>query len=138
VARRPEVVGGSAGGRGVASRFGGGGTRAQPPSVYRRRRLGAVLVVATVALGARALALGLAGAPVPSLPRGATSALAGLPVPSYAQPVAVRTYRVAPGDTLWAIARRLEPNGDVRNLVDELASARHGRPVRPGDVITLP
>ncbi|HEX9529636.1 MAG TPA: hypothetical protein VF954_00765, partial [Acidimicrobiales bacterium] len=60
VARRPEVVGGSAGGRGVASRFGGGGTRAQPPSVYRRRRLGAVLVVATVALGARALALGLA------------------------------------------------------------------------------
>jgi nucleoid-associated protein YgaU len=35
---------------------------------------------------------------------------------------------VAPGDTLWSIARTLQPSGDVRPLVDRLA-ARAGGPV---------
>src|SRR5436190_20043942 len=38
---------------------------------------------------------------------------------------AVRTYVVRPGDTLWAIARRLVgPSADARPVVDELARAR--------------
>ena len=33
---------------------------------------------------------------------------------------------VQPGDTLWAIARRLQPSGDIRELVDELARRAGG------------
>jgi LysM repeat protein len=54
------------------------------------------------------------------------------------QPVSQATYVVAPGDTLWSIARRLQPTGDVRPLVDALAASRHGRPLQPGEPIVMP
>ena len=45
--------------------------------------------------------------------------------PAAAPAVAAHAYVVQPGDTLWSIARQLQPEGDVRPLVDQL-SARHG------------
>jgi hypothetical protein len=51
---------------------------------------------------------------------------------------AVVSYTVRPGDSLWSIARRADPHGDPRALVDELSQARHGAPLAPGEVITWP
>ena len=45
---------------------------------------------------------------------------------------------VQPGDTLWVIARAMQPTGDVRPLVDRLEASRHGQPLRVGETITLP
>ena len=51
--------------------------------------------------------------------------------------VAADVYVVQRGDTLWSIARRLQPAGDVRPLVDRLAAA-HGRgPLQPGERLPL-
>jgi nucleoid-associated protein YgaU len=48
-----------------------------------------------------------------------------------------RSVVVQPGDSVWAIARRVQPVGDVRPLVDELV-ARHGSAaIVPGDVLTV-
>jgi len=52
--------------------------------------------------------------------------------------VAAHVWVVQPGDTLWAIARRLDPNGDVRPLVDALSREVHGRPLQVGQQIVLP
>ena len=51
-------------------------------------------------------------------------------------PVAVRT--VQPGDTLWSIARAVQPTGDVRPLVDQLLTSRGGRSLQVGEEITVP
>jgi hypothetical protein len=51
---------------------------------------------------------------------------------------AAHVWVVQPGDTLWAIARRLEPNGDVRPLVDALSREVHGRPLQVGQRIAVP
>jgi hypothetical protein len=88
--------------------------------VYRRRRL------AAVAIGVfAALAVGRAGAAL-----GGTS----LAAPS-ARPRVV-THVVAPGDTLWSIARSVAPHSDPRPVVDAIASARHQAPLVPGETIT--
>ena len=48
------------------------------------------------------------------------------------------SYVVQPGDTLWAIARHLDPNGDVRPLVDTLSREVHGRPLQVGQRLVVP
>lgn len=45
---------------------------------------------------------------------------------------------VAPGETLWGIARDLGLGGDVRVVVDELARANGGSQVRAGQVLRVP
>ena len=47
------------------------------------------------------------------------------------------TYVVQPGDTLWAIARRLQPTGDIRPLVDELARRAGSAAVVAGQRLDL-
>jgi nucleoid-associated protein YgaU len=48
-------------------------------------------------------------------------------------------YVVRPGDTLWGIARRADPDGDPRPLVDRLSGANDVRGgLRPGDRLRLP
>lgn len=42
---------------------------------------------------------------------------------------------VQPGDTLWSIAKRLEPNKDPRKVVHELSKARDGKPLMAGETI---
>jgi hypothetical protein len=44
---------------------------------------------------------------------------------------------VQPGDTVWGIARRLQPSGDVRALVDQIAERTGGAELRPGQTIEL-
>jgi hypothetical protein len=44
---------------------------------------------------------------------------------------------VQPGDTLWSIARRLQPEGDVRPLVDALADRNGGAGVQAGQRLWL-
>lgn len=105
-----------------------GGRSARRPSSRPALALaaGVVLVLAmmvgTVALGRGALA-GLAPAPATS---GVLDGSGG------------RTVVVAPGDTLWSIARRLQPTGDVRPLVDRLAAANGGAAIAAGDRLVVP
>jgi nucleoid-associated protein YgaU len=99
-------------------------------AVLRRRLVAVALVVGLlVALG---LALGRAGS--------TRSAFVGpdAGVSAGALPIAQAEYVVQPGDTLWKIARALQPEGDVRPLVYDLGKARNGAPLRPGERITLP
>jgi LysM domain len=92
------------------------------PSVatFRRRRVAAaVLVVAS---------LGMAGK--------AGAALGGFPLAAPERHPAATRYVVEPGDSLWSIAQRIEPDGDPRPVVDELSTARAGAPLVPGEIIT--
>jgi hypothetical protein len=89
----------------------------------------AVVVLATAwfaLIGVRAVVAG-SGAPADAA---VATAVAGGAV---AGPVHV----VQPGDTLWSIAEGLEPRGDVRALVDELAERAGGAPLQPGQRIPL-
>jgi Tfp pilus assembly protein FimV len=45
---------------------------------------------------------------------------------------------VGPGDTLWTIARRAQPRGDIRPLVDQLVAAHGSGPLQPGARVTVP
>jgi hypothetical protein len=94
--------------------------------VYRRRRLVAATLTLSVLLGGRVVA-DLAG----SGPLAASEP---------AQPVLIgeQVHIVQPGDTLWTIARSLQPTGDIRRLVDVLAAQRHGAALQVGERIALP
>ncbi len=48
------------------------------------------------------------------------------------------TYVVEPGDSLWSIAERVDPSGDPRPLVSEMASKLGTYTVVPGEQITIP
>jgi LysM repeat protein len=101
------------------------------PAVYRRRRLGLALAVITIlavsylALTGLRVITGDAGA-VPVSSRPAASA-----------PAAGETYVVQPGDTLWSIARSLQPSGDVRHLVDTLSDRVGGRALVAGQSLRV-
>ena len=98
-------------------------------AVYRRRRLALLAVVAVptaLVFGALRLGSGPLTAPEPA------------PAPAPASDTTGGTYVVQPGDTLWAIARRIEPDGDVRGLVARLSAQRGGAPLRAGERLTLP
>ena len=45
---------------------------------------------------------------------------------------------VQPGETLWSVARALQPSGDVRPLVARLTRAHGGSGVRAGDRLSIP
>jgi LysM repeat protein len=63
-----------------------------------------------------------------------TSAPAGAPTQAAAAVVVV----VQPGDTLWSVARALQPAGDVRPLVARLSRANGGSSVSAGDRLRVP
>ncbi len=97
------------------------------PAAYRLRRMMAMAIVVglvlTTWLGLEALvgALGVSGS--------AASA-------STAAPPA--TIVVAPGDTFWSIASRIQPQGDPRPLIDRLVAAHGGGVLQAGDHLSLP
>jgi hypothetical protein len=97
------------------------------------------LVVVVVA-GKAGVALG--GSPPLAVserrPTISTPAVVHTATPTAAKPVADRTVVVRSGDTLWAIAERLDPGEDPRPFVDELSAARNGAPLVPGETIRLP
>jgi hypothetical protein len=94
--------------------------------VYRRRRLVVAVLTLSVLLGGR-MAADLAGS-------------GPLAAPEPPPPVLIgeRVHVVQPGDTLWTIARSLQPSGDVRRLVDALAAQRHGAALQVGERVALP
>jgi Tfp pilus assembly protein FimV len=105
----------------------GGRTRPVPrsPSTYRRRRaLAAGAVVAVSALAT--LVLGSLGGGSLTAPERPLAAGAG------------RTYVVQPGDTFWSIARQVEPEGDLRPVVDRLVAEHGGATLVVGEPIRLP
>lgn len=94
-------------------------------AIYRRRRLAALafLVLTTVVV------LLLANAVL------ARSAGGGTPTPVAGTSAAVHV--VEPGDTLWSIARELDPSADVRLVVDRLAELNGGAPLQVGQRLQL-
>jgi hypothetical protein len=60
------------------------------------------------------------------------------PGPRPAAASAGSVYVVQPGDTLWTLARRAQPSGDLRPLVGRLAAAQDGRPLQAGQRLVLP
>ncbi|MDQ3106221.1 MAG: LysM peptidoglycan-binding domain-containing protein [Actinomycetota bacterium] len=107
--------------------------RPLPASVYHRRRLLVAVLILGVLLAGSWASSTLGGGSL-------TASEAGSPrvVELSLQPVARATHVVAPGDTLWSIARTLVPEGDVRPVVDALAASRDGRPLQVGERIVLP
>jgi hypothetical protein len=97
--------------------------------VYRRRRIAALVLAVLLAGGllivGRAVAVTVAPAPPGS----------GAPVAAGPGPTTVVV--VQPGDTLWAMARRLQPEGDVRPLVDRLAAAHGSGPLQAGEQLEV-
>ncbi len=97
------------------------------PAAYRLRRAVAVVVVVGLMLGAWIGLQALAGA----LGISGTSASASTaPAPL--------TIEVAPGDTFWSIASRLQPDGDLRPLVDRLVAAHGGGALQAGEHLAVP
>ena len=98
---------------------GGGGA----PAVRQRRLLVGVIVVLAVGL-----ALPLSGTGGRSHATGSAPAGIGRQL----------EYTVRPGDTLWTIAERVDPNNDPRPLVAKLAAQTGSDSVVPGERISLP
>jgi hypothetical protein len=102
--------------------------------IYRRRRIAAAgllvglalfVMVATLAVQA---ALGRTGGG----PLTATGALhAG-------QLADGQVWVVRPGDTIWSIAESIDPNGDVRPLVDRITQQLHGSELYPREHLAIP
>ena len=93
-------------------------------SIYWRRRVAVLVLLLLVVVAARA----------------AVGALGGGPLAAPETPAArggVAAYVVQPGDTYWTIARRVQPTGDVRALVDRLSSEHGGAPLQPGQQLVI-
>ena len=102
-------------------------------AVYRRRRIAVLLCVAAL------VALGWLGVQrLTGNPGNGPLTVAGQPV-SHINPALVGSTRVIvqPGDTLWSIARRVQPTGDLRPLVDKLSAQRHGAALQVGETFDL-
>jgi hypothetical protein len=112
----------------------------RPAAVYRRRRLVAAVLGAGLLLavlgGARAVEDRLT-APSPGVPASAPTAAASAVGAPFATAAGDHTYVVQPGDTWWSIARSLQPEGDIRGLVDELAAAHGGSALVVGQQVDL-
>lgn len=102
-------------------------------TLQRRRHPVAGLLFIILLLAAWLLAAGVLGGPggtvAPVTPSGSSG--------TALMPVASASYVVQPGDTLWSVARNLQPAGDLRPLVDRLARHTAGGPLRAGQRIPL-
>ena len=90
--------------------------------VYRRRRM-VVAAVSALAAGSFAF-MALGGSATANQPGAGNTNLGSEVV-------------VKEGDTLWAIARRVAPTGNIANLVDELVRM-NGADLHVGQVIRIP
>lgn len=96
------------------------------PASYRRRRVGVGSLVLTMLLAGRVVVGSLGGGPLSA------------PEPTSPVLITQQVHVVQPGDTLWTIAQRLQPEGDVRRLVHQLSAQRSGAALQVGERITLP
>src|SRR3954454_3529804 len=100
--------------------------RRRRPSIYWRRRVLLLVAAVLLVLAARAALGALGGGPLaaPETPAGR----GGVPAAAYV---------VQPGDAYWTVARRVQPSGDVRALVDHLSAQHGGAPLQPGEQLAL-
>lgn len=107
----------------------GGRSPRKLASMYRRRRLVAFVLVVLVAIVGLAL----------TLPVGQAVARSYLADPVVSVPVSPghEVVIVQPGDTLWSIARTLQPTGDILPLVQRLAEVHGPGVLLAGDRIDL-
>lgn len=106
-------------------------SNSQPPtmaSVYRRRRVVALLFLAAVAF--TLVSVIQAGQQWVTQPRSAPVA----PM----QPVSAEVVIVQPGDSLWSIATRAHPGKDVRPYVAEMARSQPAASLQVGDRVSVP
>lgn len=95
--------------------------------IFRRRRLVAAVLVATLAFAAGiVLALTLMSVP------------AGGSLTPEAREARQSRYVVDRGDTLWTVAHTVAPDEDPRVVVDAIADARGTSTIVPGDTIVWP
>jgi len=107
-------------------------------AVYRRRRLTVLLCAAAVVFAGFSLLKGVGLHQLTGVSSGGPLTVAGQPVSDLNVRLAAEvTVIVQPGDTLWTIARRAQPTGDVRPLVQRLEAQRDGRMLMVGEHITL-
>jgi nucleoid-associated protein YgaU len=109
--------------------------------IYRRRRLavlGAALSLVLVAvllisMAGHGEATGVQIAPTeaPIVHDPAAFGAGGQSVPARA------VYLVQPGDTIWSIARQLDPSGDPRATVDRIVALNGGAALEPGQHLRL-
>ena len=108
------------------------------PVSAARHRVAALVVLAIVGSFAALVLAGMHHARSgPASLDGAGSG-AGATVAVVGAPVAAAVHVVQPGDTLWTIARALQPSGDIRPLVHRLQSTVGGRALQPGQRVLLP
>jgi hypothetical protein len=101
-------------------------------AVYRRRRIAVLLCAAAV------IALGWMGLHQLTGASGDGPLTAAGPSVSIDATLASHTHVIVqPGDTLWTIARRVQPAGDIRPLVSSIEAQRHGRPLQVGETIHI-
>jgi hypothetical protein len=88
----------------------------------------AAMVAAVVVAALLALGIGM----------GAFSAL--VPTPGAATLAADegRTVVVEPGDSVWSIARAIQPEGDLRPLVHRIVQVNGAAPLQPGQQLVVP
>jgi Tfp pilus assembly protein FimV len=106
----------------------GGSVRPLRPAVSRHpmyvaRRRVVALSVATALAGVALFAVMLGRVPASVSER---------------HPVSPVTHVVQPGETLWSIAQRVHPSGDVASYVDQLVRANGGDTIRVGQQIVVP
>ena len=102
-------------------------SRPLPQKVYRRRRLAFLSMVGLIVFLSVLMANEIIGR-IHGIPGGSV-------VEASVNPV---VYIVQPGDTLWEIADKFNPEGtDIRHTVDELAKVTGGSYLQPGQRIVL-
>ncbi|MEY3131775.1 MAG: hypothetical protein RLZ29_112 [Actinomycetota bacterium] len=92
--------------------------------VYRRRRFGLMVLVATVAAAAALSVFSLFG----------TSAAAD---GTAGRSVAPKYVVAQAGDTLWSIGERIAPNAPITEVVDELVRL-NGTSIQTGQLVRIP
>lgn len=116
----------------------GGAATPVAPGVYSRRRLVAlvlaVLLLAGLATGARAVGAALL---VPAAPAADAPTLGGDPAVAAAAAPSGPVHVVRPGDTVWSVARSLDPDGDIRATVDRLVARNGGATLQVGQRLAL-
>lgn len=116
----------------------------QEPAAIARHRL-AVLVLAAIVVGllGTALAAAHAGSTLRSVPASAPErapAATVAPAAGSGAPAEVdaASVIVGPGDTLWSVARRIQPTGDVRALVRKLRIRNGTSVLQVGQRLVVP